>query len=138
MNTEIESRLIEHDIRPTAMRILILSVIHNADHPISAQGIEDILETVDRSTITRALALFTEHDVVHMIDDGSGIGKYEICPSAIHHIEELGHVHFHCNICGNTVCLNDIPIPTVTLPDGFFAHRLNYVISGICSKCSRR
>lgn len=138
INAEMEKRLVEHGIRPTAMRALIMSVIDAADHPLSAQEIEDILETVDRSTITRALSLFAEHDVVHIIDDGSGTGKYERCPSCEHHAEESAHVHFHCDICGDTICLNDTPVPFVPLPEGFTPRRLNYVISGICGRCSRR
>ena len=77
--TEIEKTLNDHDVRPTAMRILIYKYL--AEHKI-AQALLD-LETAfakaERSTIFRTLKTFEENGVVHQIEDGTGITKYALC-----------------------------------------------------------
>ncbi len=139
MDMSLENRMKSHGVRPTAVRNLILSVLDNTTHPISALGIETCLDTVDRSSITRALALFTEKGLVHIIEDGSGSAKYEICRAAHSHADDHEnshthhshlnhddlHAHFHCTVCGKTICLPSAP-PSAT-----------YLITGTCPACSK-
>lgn len=147
-NSELELRLAEHGVRPTALRILVLSAIEKAGQPISALDIERALDTVDRSTITRALSQFCSKGLVHIIDDGSGSAKYEAChacgsPKEDHSLKgtimhnDL-HVHFHCTRCGRTFCLPSAPIPPIPLADGFIQESANFIISGLCPECSRK
>lgn len=134
-----EEQLLEHaGVRPTAMRLLIYKMLHKSANPLSSLDMETALETADRSTISRTLATFLDHDLIHAIDDGSGSVKYEVCRSPIHHhsISDL-HVHFHCTVCDKTFCLPDA-VPQINLPKGFVAEGLNYVISGKCAKCAVR
>ncbi|MCM1139800.1 MAG: transcriptional repressor [Muribaculum sp.] len=134
-----EEELLEHaGVRPTAMRLLIYKMLNHSTNPLSSLDMEMGLETADRSTISRTLATFLEHDLVHAIDDGSGSVKYEACRSPQHHhsINDL-HVHFHCTVCNKTFCLHE-PVPNVSLPEGFVAESLNYVISGKCDKCAAK
>ena len=134
-----EEQLLEHaGVRPTAMRLLIYRMLNRSKNPISSLDMEMELQTADRSTISRTLATFLDHDLVHAIDDGSGSVKYEACRSPIHHhsISDL-HVHFHCTVCDKTFCLPQ-PVPQVILPEGFVAEGLNYVISGKCDKCAAK
>lgn len=133
-----EAQLLEHaGVRPTAMRLLIYRILNNSHHPLSSLDMETELETADRSTISRTLSTFLEHDLIHSIDDGSGSVKYEVCRSPHHHhsISDL-HVHFHCTVCDKTFCLPDA-VPPVSLPEGFVAESLNYVVAGKCAKCAR-
>ena len=133
-----EDRLKAHDIRPTAVRDLILRTLDAADHPLSSLEIETILDTVNRSTITRALALFTEKGLIHLIEDGSGSSKYESCTSdGHHHHHDDRHPHFHCKSCGRTFCIHSATIPLINLPDGFLAETLNLTITGLCDSCSK-
>ncbi len=134
--TSGEEKLREHGIRPTAVRELILRTLDAADHPLSSLEIETILDTVDRSTITRALSLFTEKELIHVIDDGSGSSKYESCLSGSHHDHDDRHPHFHCISCGKTVCIHSATIPLIPLPKGFIAKKSNLTISGLCSSCA--
>lgn len=132
-----EKKLEQAGIRPTAMRLLIYRMLSRSSHPISSLDMETELETVDRSTISRTLALFLEHDLIHAIDDGSGSIKYEVCPSLHHHSITDLHVHFHCTICDKTFCL-PTSVPLIDLPNGFVMESLNYVITGKCNKCSSK
>lgn len=134
---DIIQYLDNHGIRPTSMRILILKSLCNASKPMSAQEIEDALETADRSTISRTLSTFTDKNLVHLIDDGTGIFKYECCPSSHHDADETSHVHFHCQVCGHTFCLHDVTIPSVPLPTGYTVTSRNYVLKGTCPSCQR-
>lgn len=147
-NSELELRLAEHGVRPTALRILVMSVIEKAEQPISALDIERALDTVDRSTITRALSQFCSKGLVHIIDDGSGSAKYEACHTCGYPKEDHSlkgtimhndlHVHFHCTRCGRTFCLPSAPIPPIPLADGFVQESANFIISGLCPDCSRK
>ena len=132
---EIDSRLTNFGVKPTAVRLLTLKELEKAGHPISSLELESRLDTVDRSSITRTLSLFLKHGLIHPISDGSGSVKYEPChgDTTHHHTDE--HAHFHCEKCGMTVCLEH-EIPEVTLPPGFHAHSASFVITGTCSRCS--
>lgn len=134
MNSEIEKRLIIAGITPTPVRKLVAKAIIKSECPVSLIDIESILETVDRSTISRTLSIFKQRNFVHTINDGSGSAKYELCPSSTHdHSDE--HVHFHCSQCGKTFCLNGVRIPKVQIPEDMIIESINYVIQGICSNC---
>lgn len=136
METEaIVQRLEERGIKPTANRILVCRALAHSVRPMSMSDLEDKLLTLDKSTIFRSLTLFLSHNLVHAIEDGSGSLKYELCLGEHHHSLHDQHPHFHCTVCHQTFCLDDIPIPSVELPEGFLLHDVNYVIKGICPKC---
>ncbi|MBQ2535694.1 MAG: transcriptional repressor [Bacteroidaceae bacterium] len=133
MNDELEHLLEHHGIRPTAVRILVYRAIHHRSEAFSLADVENWLPEMDRSSIFRALKLFTEHQLLHEIDDGSGIFKYCVCRcEGSHH---LNHIHFACTRCGKTYCLEDHTIPLVSLPDGFETHEVEYIVKGVCPRC---
>ena len=66
-------------IKPTAARILIIRNLDAADHPLSMAEIGDALETVDKSVISRTLALCRSARLIHIIQDGSDSVRYELC-----------------------------------------------------------
>lgn len=126
-------------IRPSPVRMLIMRCLAEEDGPVSAMEIETALETVDRSSISRALALFQEKGLLHAIDDGSGSVKYELCTAPFcdgcRQFHSDLHAHFHCLHCGRTFCLTDVKIESPALPPGFRAVNANYVVSGFCREC---
>lgn len=75
-----EERLKTKNVRPTAMRLLVLQALMESKGPVSLADLEGRLGTVDRSTIFRAVLLFEQHHLVHAFEDGSGSLKYELCP----------------------------------------------------------
>lgn len=133
----MEHELIEHGIRPTAVRILVLRSIMEMDGAFCLSDIEADIPSLDRSSIFRALRLFTENHLLHEIDDGSGSCKYCLCRCE-NHDHHLQHVHFTCTKCGKTFCLTEQIIPAITLPEGFIAEEAEYVVKGICPECSGR
>lgn len=135
---EIEGMLINSGIRPTPARMLILHALDSSVRPLSANDIESIIDTLDRSSITRALPLLLKARLVHQISDGSGSMKYELCRDEKNHREhDDEHAHFHCRICGGTTCLEDIVVKLPALPRGYRGEALSYVISGICPACNQ-
>lgn len=123
-------------VKPTPNRILVLDALLRAMHPVSLVELETDIETMDRSSIFRTLTLFVSHDIVHTIEDGSGSMKYEVC-SGEHHcsIADM-HTHFYCEVCQETRCFEEMPVPEVKLPPGYAIHSVNYMVKGICPKCS--
>jgi len=135
--TDITGMLARAGIRPSPVRILILRELALSERPLSAVELETRLETVDRSSITRSLTLFTDMHLVHAISDGSTTTKYELCQSSGHdhqHTDE--HIHFHCSSCGTTICLPGTTIPMPELPNGYWAEHATFVITGLCSACA--
>lgn len=127
-------------VKPTANRILIARALDQADNPMSLSDLEIRLETIDRSNIFRTLSLFRKHHLVHIIEDGSDSVKYELCRSdnSIDDNDSDLHLHFHCERCHSTTCLDQIPIPPVTLPDGYLPLSANYVVKGLCPVCAAK
>lgn len=131
-------KLQNRDIRPTAMRLLILQQMFRGDQALSLPDLEHLLPTIDKSTISRTLSLFLLHQLIHAIDDGSGAVKYAVCDDGCECIPEDEHTHFYCTECNRTFCLKNIHVPTVSLPDGFTLQNINYVIKGLCPECNER
>ena len=126
----------EHGIRPTANRIIVAKALAEESRPLTMTELDDRIGSIDKSGIFRTLTLFKEHHLVHVLEDGEGV-RYELCHSHDHSIDNDMHVHFHCEHCGQTICLEDLPIPEVTLPDGYEMQSANFVLKGICPKCKK-
>ncbi|MCC8071875.1 MAG: transcriptional repressor [Bacteroidales bacterium] len=122
-------------LRPTANRILVLRAIRTHHHPVSLGCLEENLPTLDKASIFRALRDMAEADVLHTIDDGTGSLKYEECSSLSGCHPEENHIHFTCERCGETICLEDVSVPRVKLPEEYEVHHLTYLVKGICPKC---
>ena len=75
-------KLERRDIKPTAIRLLILKNMLEVGRAVSLLDLETLLDTVDKSTISRTIALFLSHHLIHSIDDGSGSLKYAVCDNS--------------------------------------------------------
>ena len=139
MNEANCSQLLEeHGIKPTANRIVVVRELVKCLHPATLAELENRIKTIDKSNIFRALTLFKEHHLVHVIEGGSEGVRYELCHSHDHAVDNDMHIHFHCEHCGETVCLEDLAIPEMLLPEGYLMQSANFVLKGICPKCQRR
>ena len=125
-------------IRPTATRILVYKSIADLKDTFSLADIEEQLDSVDKSTVFRTLVLFQSHHLIHSIDDGSGSIKYCLCKNKGECNEEEGHCHFYCTQCRKTFCLDELPTPNISLPQGFEMQQINYIVKGICASCATR
>ncbi len=136
MDNELDTKLHNRDIKPTAMRQLVLEVLTEQTTAISLPELENIFHNADKSTLYRTLKTFEEKKLIHSIDDGSGSMKYALCQEKCDCLPQDLHVHFVCSICQKTFCLNEIPVPTINLPIDFTLESVNMVIKGICSNCN--
>lgn len=133
---QCEDRLLDRGLRPTPARILTLRKLSELEYPVSLLELETMLDTLDKSTISRSLAVLLKRHAIHSFEDGSGSTKYEICRSTVEHcpIEEQ-HVHFHCEACNRTFCMKEHKIPIISLPNGYAIENINYTIKGVCPEC---
>lgn len=134
---DIEKLFESKSIRVTAMRMLIYKFLAEKDIAVTLSDIENAFVKADRTTLYRTIKTFEENDIVHQIDDGTGITKYALCEQDCNC--EIGtdlHLHFHCNNCNETVCLTEHKIPQIKVPNGFVSENVNLVVKGICDKCS--
>lgn len=138
MGNEIIEGLLENKgVRPTSNRLLVLREIMRNGAPLSLSDIERNLVSLDKSSISRVLNLLQKHHVIHGVEDGRGIIKYEIC-----HADEqcsVGdmHAHFYCEKCGKVYCFEEISAPIVDVPDGFRISSINYMLKGVCPSCAK-
>ncbi len=126
----------KHNLRVTPFRTLVLSLFTSAGKALSSHDLETELQDADRITLYRTLKSFEEKGIIHKAIDGTITQKYALCEnecSEYHHHDE--HVHFHCEKCENTFCLEQVFVPRVRMPDGFSAKQTNMVVSGVCDHC---
>lgn len=124
----------------TSGRKTILEIFLSSPNALAHQDIEArCMEKYDRVTIYRTLQAFLEKGIIHTIPSSDNVTRYAVChdnciESGHHHDN---HVHFTCNCCGNTICLDETEVPSVHLPKGFLAHQINMIVSGLCKSCSK-
>lgn len=133
----MEKILQDHGIKPTANRLLVLRALSEFHRPVTMAELEDSIDSIDKSGIFRTLALFKEHHLLHQIEDGCEGIRYELC-HAKGETDDDRHVHFHCEICHRTFCLENLPIPQVDYPAGYDVESVNYMAKGVCPACARK
>jgi len=90
----------------------------------------------DRVTVYRTLQTFVDKGIIHNIPTNDNSILYALCKDnceAGHHHDN--HVHFLCDKCNKTICLDDVTIPEVKLPKGFTPKNAEMVVNGICDDC---
>lgn len=132
------SRLESKGIRPTANRILVMKTLMGEQNPQSLSNLERKMVSMDKSSIFRTLTLFLEQDVVHAFEDGRGVLCYELCEEKGACDHHDGHIHFYCESCQRSFCMEDIHIPSFELPEGFYPHSISFVIKGECPDCRKK
>ena len=136
-NQEIENKLRTQDVKPTAMRILVLRTLLNSRSAMSLSDIEQQFDQADRTTLYRTLKTFESKKIIHKIDDGTNAPKFAVCVEGCECNPEDLHIHFHCTNCEETYCLNNISIPIIELPNQFTLNQINMVVKGLCDDCSQ-
>ncbi len=127
----------EHGIKATSNRIVVVRELALSARPLTLGELEMKILSVDKSGIFRALTLFKEHHLVHAIEDGSGSMRYELCHSHSDEEDDDLHVHFFCERCQRTFCLDGVPVPDVAVPPGYKATSASHIVKGICPECGK-
>ena len=90
----------------------------------------------DRVTVYRTLQTFVDKGIIHSIPTPDNSVKYALCKEDCqqgHHHDN--HVHFICNHCEKTICLDEISVPHIQLPNEFAPVYSHMVVTGVCREC---
>ena len=138
INNKIEEFLMKKGVKPTSNRLLVMKELLKATHPLSLANLECSLGySMDKASIFRVLELFSEKNVVNVIEDGSRSFKYELFNEGANNAFGQ-HVHFYCEKCKEISCFESVRVPLINIPDGYYPRSVNYVIKGLCPKCLKR
>ena len=132
----LEQKLEDKNIKPTAMRLLVLRELVETGAAISLKDLEGKFERADRATLYRTLKTFEEKKLIHSIEDGTGSLKYALCEEGCECEPQDQHIHFHCMKCEETYCLTKSKIPQTKIPVGFKASSASMVYKGTCINCN--
>jgi Fur family ferric uptake transcriptional regulator len=138
MEKKIDDLLKKSQLSVTGGRRKILELFLQQDGALSHSDIEKRAgEKFDRVTVYRTLQAFLEKGLIHSIPTSDNSIRYALCKddcSSGQHRDD--HVHFICNNCGNTMCLEDVVVPSIKLPRGYAAQQVEMLVSGICKVCN--
>ena len=134
-NNEIIQLLEQSGIKPTANRILVLQAIADSGRPLSLADLEAGLLSLEKSSIFRVLTLLLDRGVLHTVEDGRGIERYELCVGGGTCSVKDMHAHFYCESCHLVFCFESCHIPVIDLPEDFAVRSVNYILKGICPNC---
>lgn len=133
-----QALLVAHGARRTRARIAVLSVLLGAREALTHHEIGRRLvrgSDVDRVTLYRVLEWLTEHGLAHKLAGDDRIWRFSAAGHG--HMGTAAHAHFQCNECGKVICLDENPLPAISLPRGFRRQDVEVTIKGSCAACAR-
>jgi Fur family ferric uptake transcriptional regulator len=137
MENDILSILKKNQLSVTDGRKKILSLFLKSPGALAHADIEkDTDAAFDRVTVYRTLQTFVDKGIIHHIPTTDNSILYALCKDNCvegHHHDN--HVHFICDECHKTICLDDVIVPDVKLPKGFKPKHAEMVVNGICDDC---
>ncbi len=127
----------QNGLSNTESRQAILQLFLNSNGALEHSIIEKkTREQFDRVTIYRTLQTFQKSGLIHTIPSSDSVVRYALCKDECregHHHDN--HVHFVCDNCGVTFCLQKVEVPEVKLPKGFKAYNIDTIVNGVCKDC---
>lgn len=124
----------------TTQKLLILEVLINNSHHLSAKDIYDKLKqkNIGLATIYRSLNLFIELNIIKKVEIDN-ITYYEMKIFS----KNPFHIHFKCSKCGSIIDINnkDINIDYIGIirkveeEENFVIDDSDIMFKGICDKC---
>ena len=138
-NMEVEARMLlrQKGLRATTQRLAVLAVLRDHKKPISHEQVMGCLAKgqFDKATVWRVLSDLVGVEIVHRMDLGDRVWRYELLDVG----QTLGHDHAHflCNACGEVTCLPPLELRAKdgTLPTALIHADTRLQISGNCGDC---
>lgn len=134
---KIEDILKKNRLSVTGTRQKIMQLFLESKGALAHADIEKGAgESFDRVTVYRTLQSFVEKGIIHLIPTRDNSIKYALCKDDCeegHHHDN--HVHFICDTCSKTICLEDVTVPRVKLPKDFVPQHAEMVVNGRCGDC---
>lgn len=133
-----ENQILDNfNLRHTDSRHKVLEILSAHRQALAHSDIElEMSKEFDRVTIYRTLKTFLEKGIIHKVLDDIGSVKYALCKdqcSTQDHNHD--HVHFKCNICNLTTCIDETSVPKIKLPAGYTRLEINMLVQGVCPAC---
>lgn len=138
LTTQAESLIRDTGARLTQPRTRVLSYLLKQNAAMTHHDIHDRLpgEPLDAVTLYRVLEWLTENGLAHRIAGGDQVWRFSAGGAGQQKHE---HAHFQCNSCDAVTCFNDVPLPRrVKMPAGFVSEEVDFLIKGICPRCSKK
>ncbi len=137
MKSIIDQILKENKLSLTEGRKKILEIFLKADHALVNSDIEkEFSGSIDRVSVYRTLQSFLKKGLIHLIPTTDNSIKYALTKEDVKQGQTQDHhVHFICNNCNKTICLDEIELPAIKLPVGYIQEDYQMVISGSCNDC---
>lgn len=136
--SDVKILLKKRGLKVTPARTTILEVFDGKNYALSFNDLnKELGGALDKVTVYRTLKSFEEGGIIHEVMDGSPQVKYALC----HHEDcskedhDDAHVHFKCERCNRTYCLESTQIPTIELPQGYFVSKQFVSLQGMCKNC---
>ena len=136
-DAQLSEKLHDHGLRSTRHRKALLRLLIKRAEALEQSQISELLEEeMDRATLYRSLRQLEESGLLHKVAPEKGSPRYAYCGHACtidQHRHD--HVHFTCNQCRRTFCMEHTGIPEVNMPTGYQVVDWQFHLSGICPDC---
>jgi Fur family ferric uptake transcriptional regulator len=133
---QAESLIRDTGARLTRPRTRVLMFLLKQNRPLTHHEIHARLagEPLDTVTLYRVLEWLTANSLVHRIAGADQIWRFSTNGGKQDH----EHAHFQCTSCESVTCFNDMPLPRrVKMPTGYTSQEVDFLIKGICPRCSK-
>jgi Fur family transcriptional regulator, ferric uptake regulator len=139
LHSVVEQRLRRIDLRYTAGRRAIISLLVSAGHPVSIGDIADSLPDLPRSSAYRHLVDLESAGLVRRVTANDEFTRFELAEDLTEH-----HHHLLCVNCGKVI---DVTLPAgfeqdltgaigkLAEAEGFQAHSHRLDVLGVCAAC---
>lgn len=133
-----EDVLKSHGLRKTLGRLKVLEFFNGQQKAISHSELSKHFEgQLDRSSLFRTLQDFESHGLVHKVPDDVVSTKFALCNGSCDEgVHYDSHLHFKCDHCLETYCLDGAQLPKLNIPSGFKPQRAEVLVHGICRACA--
>lgn len=132
---QLENILGSHGYRTTKARRAVFDALHDTMHPMSIQELNTECRDYDRVSIYRALKLYEQLNIIHLIYLGWK-KRYELAEPFKAH-----HHHLQCSHCHALVTIDEIElekiIDTICTKHAFQPQTHSFEIQGICRQCQQ-
>jgi len=127
-------------LRATPARIAILRLLEKSDTPLTHAEVAGQTTTrgADVSTVFRALNEMAEGGLLHRMELGDHVWRYEVARSEEGKDHPL-HPHFLCVDCGTITCLGEVEVdrvPKLSNAIGRVGELTEVLLKGHCKSCN--
>lgn len=135
----IDELLKRNHLSATSIREEILRVFISSRSPISMSELKDRMgRNCDRVTLYRNLKNFTRKGILHEVYLDKQESRFVMPENIVDPDKDYAeHLHFKCTKCDMVKCLTDQEIMNIKLPEGYTMQETNFVVFGLCDKCSK-